>query len=53
MLRQGRGAMQNYITEKPIITPYNYGKLNRNSMRVTGAGLTGLSLYYFYKKSSK
>ena len=55
-LRTGRGPMIDYPTHKPAIRDYNsknLNKLGRNGMRVTGTGLSGLSLYYYYEKSKK
>lgn len=52
-LRQGRGPLVDYSTHKPALRPVNSQKLNKTGQWTAGVGLSGLSLYYFYKKMTQ
>src|SRR5699024_2761260 len=50
-LRYGRGSLNDYSTQKPALRPVNSQKFSKTGQWATGIGLSGLSSYYYYKKT--
>ena len=51
--RTGRGALKDFATQQPILSPLNYHKLNNVGRWATGIGLSGAAGYYHYRRLYK
>ena len=53
MYRQGRGALQDFATQKPALMRLNSQKFSKYGQWGTGVGLSGAAGYYYKKMMGK